>query len=209
MKRILILLLALSLSVFVLACSAARPAKAQSAAVSATPTAADIAATVEPSAADAPAETAEFAVTSEGISNGVLGDAYGAHGEQKSRGIPTLSFPLTFSNAPAGTACYALSVIDPDGGNWVHWLAVNLPLQDLAENASADLAESLIQGKNDFGQVGYGGPTPPSGTHTYVITVYALSAPVSLENGFSPQQFNAALENNVLASAELTGDYAK
>lgn len=208
MKRIRILFFALLLCVAPLGCSAARPAEAQGAAATAAPTAAQ-AATVEPTATAALAAPAEFAVTSEGISNGVLGEAYGAHGEQKSRGIPSRSFPLTFANAPEGTACFALSVIDPDGGNWVHWLAVNLPVQNLAENASIELAESLIQGKNDFGQIGYGGPTPPSGTHTYVVTVYALSAPVSLENGFSLKQFNAALENNVLANAELTGDYAK
>jgi len=209
MKRIRFLFFALLLCVAPLACSAARPAEAQDADATAAPAATAEAVTVEPTATAVLAASTEFAVTSEGISNGVLGEAYGAHGDQKTRGIPSRSFPLAFANAPEGTACFALSVIDPDGGNWVHWLAVNLPVQNLAENTSIDLAESLIQGKNDFGQIGYGGPTPPSGTHTYVITVYALSALVSLENGFSLKQFNAAIENNVLASAELTGDYTK
>lgn len=208
MNRVLIFIITFSLCIAPLACSAARPAEASSAASTAVTATATEVATVEPSATDASAATTEFSVTSEGISNGALGEAYGAHGEQKTNGIPSRSFPLSMSSAPEGTACFALSVIDPDGGNWVHWLAVNILAQSLAENASIDLAGSLVQGENDFRQVGYGGPTPPSGTHTYVITVYALSAPVSLENGFSLKQFNAAIENNVLARAVLTGDYS-
>lgn len=149
-----------------------------------------------------------FSVSSAGIVNGVLSDAYGARGAQKTKGIPSLSFPLTFENIPTGTASLALSIIDPDGGNWVHWLAANLPVADLAENASIDLASEMVQGKNDFGFVGYGGPTPPSGTHTYVITVYALSETIPLKDGFSLKQFEENLIGKTLASASLTGDYA-
>lgn len=154
-------------------------------------------------------ESAAFSVSSTGIVNGVLGDSYGARGKQKAQGIPNRSFPLSFEQIPDGTACLALSVIDPDGGNWVHWLATNIPPADLVENASVDLASKMVQGKNDFGFVGYGGPTPPSGTHTYVITVYALSETLPLQDGFSYKQFEESLTGKTLASDTLTADYAR
>lgn len=181
--------------------NASNPPEPTQAAVLPSPTAA---ATVATSSDEEP-----FSVSSGGIASGVLDDAFGARGQQKSNGIPSRSLPLTMANAPDGTACFALGMIDPDGGNWVHWLAVNISSPELPENASIDLAAALVQGKNDFGFVGYGGPTPPSGTHTYVVTAYALSAPVALENGFTWKQFRSAVEPLVLASAELTGDYTK
>ncbi len=161
-----------------------------------------------PSSVPSKAPSADFAASSSGIVNGVIQDAYGARGAQKTNGIPGRSFALSLSNIPEKAACLALSVIDPDGGNWVHWLAVNLPADDLAENASIDLADQIVQGKNDFGFVGYGGPTPPNGTHTYAITIYALSSAVDLKNGFSQKQFLAAIEPVIIASTTITGDYA-
>ena len=161
-----------------------------------------------PSTSPAEAASADFAISSSGIVNGVILDAYGARGSQKTNGIPSRSFALSLQNIPENTTCLALSVIDPDGGNWVHWLAVGLPAEDLAENASIDLADNMVQGKNDFGSVGYGGPTPPSGTHKYVVTVYALSSSVNLENGFSKKQFQEAIDPVVIASATITRDYA-
>lgn len=149
-----------------------------------------------------------FSVSSSGIVNGMIQDAYGTRAEQTQKGVPSRSFPLTFSGVPEDAAYLALAMIDPDGGNWVHWLAVNLPVTGLPENASIDLAADLIQGKNDFGFTGYGGPTPPSGTHTYIVTVYALSKSVTLENGFSLEEFHQAIDDKVLETAEIRGDYS-
>lgn len=157
-----------------------------------------------------PAVAAAMTLRSAGIQNGVLGDEYGRKGSQKNKGIPTLSPPLTVQNLPQGTAALAVTIIDPDGGDWVHWLAANLPaVEEIPQNASIDWAEQMVQGKNDFGQRGYGGPTPPSGTHTYVITVYALSEPLALKAGFKVRKLEEALEGKVLGQATLTGDYSR
>lgn len=156
-----------------------------------------------------PAST-EMTLTSAGVVNGVLDDAFGKKGEQKHKGIPTRSMPLSIQNIPEGTRALALTMIDPDGQDWVHWVAANLPvMEELPENASIDLAEQMVQGKNDFGATGYGGPTPPTGTHHYVITVYALSQPLGLKNGFKYKAFQKALEDRVLAQASLTAAYSK
>lgn len=152
----------------------------------------------------------EMTLSSAGVVNGVLADAFGKKGTQKHKGIPTRSMPLTVGNIPEGTRALAVSMIDPDGQNWVHWLAVNLPVQpELPENASVDLAEQIVQGKNDFGQIGYGGPTPPSGTHRYVITVYALSHLLDLKNGFKQNAFQKAIDGKILAEAILRVDYSR
>ncbi len=163
-------------------------------------------ATETPAATEAPSDA--FSLTSAGIVDGVIADDYGARASQTKAGIPNRSFALAFANVPEGTVCIALTMIDPDGGNWVHWLVANAPIEGLPENASVDLADSLLQGKNDFRFTGYGGPTPPTGTHTYVLTAYALSEAPALENGFSLNELSQAIEGKVLATAVLNGTYA-
>lgn len=155
-----------------------------------------------------PAST-KMMLSSTGIVNGVLADEYGKKGTQKHKGIPTLSPPISILNLPEGTKALAIAMIDPDGHDWVHWLAANLPVtEEIAKNSSIDMAKQMVQGKNSFGTTGYGGPTPPSGTHTYVITVYALSEPLILDDGFKLKAFRQALEGKLLAQAELTGEYS-
>ncbi|HWP21953.1 MAG TPA: YbhB/YbcL family Raf kinase inhibitor-like protein [Candidatus Cryosericum sp.] len=162
-------------------------------------------ATETPSATEAPSDA--FTLTSSGIVNGVISDDFGARATQTKAGIPNRSFALTFANVPEGTVCIALTMIDPDGGNWVHWLVASAPVDGLPENASVDLADSLVQGKNDFRFTGYGGPTPPMGTHTYVLTAYALSEAPVLETGFSLKELTQAIDGKVLATAVLNGTY--
>jgi len=163
-------------------------------------------ATEAPTVTEAPSDV--FSLSSTGIVDGAIADDFGARASQTMAGIPNRSFELTFANVPEGTVCIALTMIDPDGGDWVHWLVANAPVEGLSENASVDLADSLVQGKNDFRFTGYGGPTPPTGTHTYVVTAYALSEAPALENGFSLNELSQAVEGKILATAVLNGTYA-
>lgn len=216
MKKFITLLLAAAL-LMALGCAAPAPA-AEPAPAEAAP--AEAAATPAPTATPAstvtpdPTPMPDMEVVSGGIVNGEMGLAYGAKGEQFVQGgVPSRSLPLTVNYVPPDTKALALTMIDPDGGNWVHWLAAGIAVDgivcDIPENASIDWADRLVQGKNDFGPNGYGGPTPPSGVHTYVITVYALSEEVELENGFSLKALTAAMDGKVLAKAVITGTYAK
>ena len=163
-------------------------------------------ATEAPAATEVPSDA--FSLSSTGIVDGAIADDFGARASQTKAGIPNRSFALTFANVPEGTVCIALTMIDPDGGDWVHWLVANAPVEGLPENASVDLADSLLQGKNDFRFTGYGGPTPPTGTHTYVIIAYALSEVPALANGFSLKELTLTIEGKVLATAVLNGTYA-
>lgn len=107
--------------------------------------------------------------------------------------------PLVFGDVPAGTQSFALTVYDPDGGDWLHWKAWNIPAATtwLAEDAAA--AATFNQAANDFGTPGYGGPCPPTPNHRYVFTLYALSSTFATEPAASQLQAAA------LATATLTG----
>lgn len=107
--------------------------------------------------------------------------------------------PLLIGDVPAGTQSFALTVYDPDGGNWLHWKAWNIPATTtrLAENAAA--TATFSQASNDFGTAGYGGPCPPTPDHRYVFTLYALSAT------FASEPSTSQLQAAALATATLTG----
>jgi len=112
-----------------------------------------------------------------------------------------VSPPLAWSGVPAGTQALLLSVTDPDARGFVHWLAWDLApdLGSLAEGASGALPGGALEGHNDFGRIGWGGPCPPSGTHRYVFMLTALSAPLGLPRGTKL----AAVQGQAAAGATL------
>jgi Raf kinase inhibitor-like YbhB/YbcL family protein len=123
-----------------------------------------------------------------------------------------LSPQLEWTGVPAGTAELALTMVDPDapGGTFVHWLLWGLPprVHELEEGM---VPKGVHQGKNGFGRIGYGGPCPPRGDrpHRYVFTLYALSSPLSLPDGASVDELEAAIDGNVIEQAQLIGRYAR
>lgn len=67
-----------------------------------------------------------------------------------------------------------------------------------------------VQGKNDFGEVGYGGPQPPSGTHRYYFKVFALNTTLDLKPGAKRKDLDAALRGGqVIAKGETMAKYSK
>jgi hypothetical protein len=120
-----------------------------------------------------------------------------------------VSPPLAWSGVPAGAASLVLFVDDPDGRDWVHWSVLDLPAVDgsLPRGVPATDGEPR-QGRNDFGRVGYGGPCPPSGTHHYRFTLYALGSPLGLTGHPDGATVRAALAKaTVLARTTLTGTF--
>jgi len=127
-----------------------------------------------------------------------------------------LSPPLAWSGAPAGTRCFAILVDDPDapGGDWVHWLLFNLPASverlDAGVPHSFKLSSGAIQGINDFGTAGYGGPCPPPGqTHRYVFHVYALDAELPLKSAARKSDLLHAMEGHIVAQGTLTATFLR
>lgn len=122
---------------------------------------------------------------------------------------------IYWSEPPQGTKSLALIVEDPDAPSKVftHWVLYDippivrgldddLPKQDRIPNGAA-------QGTNDFGRTGYGGPCPPSGSHRYVFTLYALDLSPELPPGLTKEGLRAAIAGHVLGQARLTGVYAR
>lgn len=113
---------------------------------------------------------------------------------------------LRISDIPAGTVSLALIMHDPDapGGDFLHWTMWNIdPATSLIEENS--VPANARQGSNDFGDAGYGGPCPPSGTHRYVFELFALNTSINAPDGSDRRTVEAALQPHVLSSAKLVG----
>jgi Raf kinase inhibitor-like YbhB/YbcL family protein len=124
---------------------------------------------------------------------------------------------LTWSDPPPGTQSFALICDDPDapGKTWVHWVLYRLPahVRGLPQDVEKDgeLSDGSRQGKNDFGNVGYGGPCPPvgHGPHRYFFKIYALDNVPELAPGATKDELLAAMEGHILADADLMGRYER
>ena len=127
-----------------------------------------------------------------------------------------VSPPLAWSQPPVGTQSFALIVDDPDapGGAFTHWVLFNIPSDSCelpeAVPAQAQLPSGALQGKNDFGRIGYAGPCPPPGRpHRYQFTLYALDQPLDLEAGVSKKQLLSAMQGHIITQGQLTGTYQR
>lgn len=123
---------------------------------------------------------------------------------------------LTWGEPPAGTQSLALIMDDPDApvGVFTHWVLFNLPADSRglpeAVPTQAQLPDGSLQGKNDFGKIGYGGPCPPPGRpHRYQFTLYALDQTLDLKAGASKKQVLDAMQGHILAQGRLTGTYQR
>jgi Raf kinase inhibitor-like YbhB/YbcL family protein len=112
---------------------------------------------------------------------------------------------LAWTGAPPNTQSFAITLIDPDGGNWLHWLLFNIPAGTVSLDEAIGGPNMGIKGKNDFGTLGYGGPCPPGGTHHYIFTLYALDTILDLKEGAKLQDLKNAMNGHSLAQAQLTG----
>jgi Raf kinase inhibitor-like YbhB/YbcL family protein len=128
------------------------------------------------------------------------------------------SIPLAWSGAPAGTASFAVTIVDhaPVARMWVHWAVVDIPptATILAEGASGTSAmpAGVRELDSTYGTPRYGGPNPPAGTgdHPYVATVYALSVPhLDVPVNATLDTLGRAMAGRILAQASVTGMYSR
>jgi Raf kinase inhibitor-like YbhB/YbcL family protein len=151
-----------------------------------------------------------FSVTSTAFTPGAgIPKTYTADGRD-------ISPSLRWEDPPSGTLSFALICDDPDapGGTWVHWVIWNIPpsartLTEAVQHIKT-LADGSAQGKNDFGRIGYGGPSPPAGKlHRYFFRLYALNEKLALAAGSTRGDLERAMQGRVLATAELFGTYKR
>jgi hypothetical protein len=117
--------------------------------------------------------------------------------------------PLQISDVPPEAKSLVLIVDDPDApsGLFTHWAVWNISPQTttIAERSTP----KGVQGTNDFGKSGYGGPCPPSGAHRYYFKIFALDRDLDLSSGAKRGQLDAAMKGHVVAQGELIGRYAR
>lgn len=133
-------------------------------------------------------------------------NGFGCHGEN-------ISPELSWSNAPAGTQSFAVTIYDkdaPTGSGFWHWLIFNIPanvmeLKADAGNIGKGLAPAgAVQSVTDFGQQGYGGPCPPPGPiHEYLITVFALKTKLNLDKNTGAALVGFNINANTIAKASI------
>ncbi|HET8524649.1 MAG TPA: YbhB/YbcL family Raf kinase inhibitor-like protein [Thermomicrobiales bacterium] len=127
-----------------------------------------------------------------------------------------ISPPLSWSDAPGGAQGYALIVEDPDAphGTFDHWIVYNMPGTETglreAMPSSDRLENGALQGRNSFGNIGYGGPCPPGGTHRYFFRLFALDAAIlDIPTEATKERLIEAMRPHVLAEAQLMGRYTR
>ena len=128
-----------------------------------------------------------------------------------------VSPPLVWSSLPEGTAELALICDDPDAPTaepWVHWVIYNIPADSdrlpEAVPATEKLETGALQGRNNFGKIGYGGPCPPRGKpHRYFFRLYALDGKLAVGGGLTRKALLEETKGHVLETAELYGTYGR
>jgi Raf kinase inhibitor-like YbhB/YbcL family protein len=173
----------------------------------------------QPPAAKEPGAMAKFTLTSPDLSEGgriaeaQVFNGFGCKGEN-------LSPALSWSGAPAGTQSFALLVHDPDaptGSGWWHWIVYDIPAATSSLPAGAGdprkklMPAGVVQGRSDYGSVGYGGPCPPPGKpHHYHIRLYALKvAKLGVPADASAALIGFNVRAQSLDAAELMGLYGR
>jgi len=102
--------------------------------------------------------------------------------------------PIKWTGIPAGTISVAVVVDDPDApvpGGFVHWVVLDLPPTD---GTLPPVPGGAREAKK------WTPPCPPSGTHHYRFTVYALRLAVASQ---------ASIEAATIAKSTLVGTYRR
>ncbi len=135
--------------------------------------------------------------------NGMIPKRYSCEGEDINPSISIFGIPLE-------TKSLAIMVHDHDApsGDFVHWLMWNIhpEIEKISESMTP---VGALEGTNDFGEVGWGGPCPPSGTHRYEFHLYALNTMIDLPSSATKNDLRDLMDGYIIDQASLTGLYQK
>jgi Raf kinase inhibitor-like YbhB/YbcL family protein len=114
---------------------------------------------------------------------------------------------LAWSGGEDGVQEYAVVVVDPDAGGFVHWVVTGIPAgsSGLPEGAGDPAGTfAWTQGPNGDGGTGWVGPCPTE-RHQYLFTLYRSPAPLGLDGTATPESIRAAVAAAGGSAQELTG----
>lgn len=117
---------------------------------------------------------------------------------------------LLIGNAPPNAKSLALIVDDPDApaGTFVHWVLWNIDpgTKEIRENSSPRGAR---QGLNDFRRHSYDGPCPPSGSHRYFFSLYALDIVPDLGANPTKADVEKIMKGHIIEKTQIIGLYKR
>ncbi|WP_020418969.1 YbhB/YbcL family Raf kinase inhibitor-like protein [Amycolatopsis sp. ATCC 39116] len=113
---------------------------------------------------------------------------------------------LAWLRIPDGAAELVLLCEDPDApaGTFTHWVVTGIA-------PTSTGLDSGVEGRNDFGERGWGGPRPPVGDepHRYFFRLYAVDRKLGLGEDATGQDVRAAIEGHVLSTGTIMGRFGR
>lgn len=123
-----------------------------------------------------------------------------------------VSPPLEWTGVPDGTRELVLICDDPDAdeGVFTHWVVYGIPPdatglpEALPGEAVIEEPVALVQGLNEFDEVGYRGPEPDQDVrHRLFFRLFALDTELDLPAGATRAELRRATKGHVIGTAEL------
>ena len=166
------------------------------------------------------AQSSKFSIQSSNIADGAtisnkhVYNNFGCSGKN-------LSPQISWSNTPAETKSFALTVYDPDaptGSGWWHWVLINIPAKynslpiNFGEKNQFRLVDGIMQIRNDFSNFSFGGPCPPKGAkaHRYIFTIHALRVEnLELQENSTAALAGFMINQSSLAKASFTSYFGR
>ncbi len=123
-----------------------------------------------------------------------------------------MSPPLEINDVPDEAKYLVLIMDDPDavepaGKVWDHWILFNIE-PNTRELPEGENPPGSVEGKNSYGERGYGGPNPPDKEHTYKFKLYALDKTLKLPPVSTKKEVENAMKGHVVDKTLLEGTYA-
>jgi Raf kinase inhibitor-like YbhB/YbcL family protein len=124
--------------------------------------------------------------------------------------------PVAWSGVPSGAGSLAVVFDAPErpDGVYTQWLVFNLPV-DIAQLPEGiprvgQLDNGGLQGRNDFGGLGFAAPCPPVlTTASYRLSLYALDSALDLAPGATEAAFMQAVAGHVLDQVQISCSYLR
>jgi Raf kinase inhibitor-like YbhB/YbcL family protein len=120
-----------------------------------------------------------------------------------------ISPPLRWRGLPPATGSIAIVVDDPDapGGTFVHWVVADIS-PGVSGIGPGEVPQGGVEITNSSTAKSYFGPCPPSGTHHYRFSVYALPRSARLPTDATMDDTLTAIYDHAIASGRVVGLYS-
>lgn len=112
-------------------------------------------------------------------------------------------------------AVMAVNPFQPSCCSFCPWLIWNIPPTDeipasIPAEEVVEIPVPAIQGRNDYGKIGYTGPCPPPGaTHRYTFKVYGLDGILAVPPGATKAELIQGMRGHVRQYGETVALYSR